>query len=403
MDNNYIYHRVRAEVDLGIVLKNITNIKNTLPDDVLVCIMLNADGFGHGAVPIAKKLKNHIDMIAVATAREASNLIDHNITVPVLILERIDENDVKAAVNNHLRMTICDTHSVEMISRATEGLDDPALVHIKICINDDQTGFKLGDDTIRDIITVSKMPNIHIEGMYLELPHTCMDMTEKETICSEIDCFDRLCGRLEENNINITIKQIYAHDLTMHFPYKNVNMIRFDGIIYGLCSPDIASLYDIRPAMSLYSHIVMIKTVPAGTKIGYGGTYETKRESVIATVSVGYADGYMRNMSNKGHVLVKGYKAPITGRICMDQLMIDITDIPNVQNGDEVILLGNADPQSITAYDMAAIADSCANEIVCNIGKRVPRIYVEDGEVVGVKEYFYDRYTMPDIRKKINS
>ena len=239
-------------------------------------------------------------------------------------------------------------------------------------------GFSCDDEGIKEIEKISKLPNIELEGCFTHFSKA----DERDITYTKLQFkkYMDLTKRLEDRGITFKIKHVCNSAATIQYPEAALDMVRLGISIYGMYpSEDIGKdMIELEPAMEIISQISYVKKLPAGSLISYGGTYETKRDSIIATVPVGYADGYPRALSNIGRVLINGRKAPIAGRICMDQFMIDVTDIPDVKKGDKVVLLGKSGNEKISAEELSAPAGSFNYEFVCGVGKRVPRKYIRE-------------------------
>ena len=390
MESNYIYYRVWSEVDLDAIKENVNNIQKVLKDGVKTCAVIKADGYGHGAVPIAKKLKNDVDFFAVATFDEATNLRNHDIDLPILVLGYIHTDNTQYAVRDKIRMTVFDLDMAEKIDEFARDIDGVAKVHIKIDTGMSRIGFAPTDESLDIIEKIYNMKNIEAEGIFTHF--YASDSSDLTSAYKQFDIFREFCNKLESRGINIPIKHCSNSAAATLMPEANMDMVRLGISIYGLYPSEDVHKIELKPALSLHSHVVMTKTIEAGTSVGYGATFVAERPTRIATIPVGYADGYFRRLSNVGYVLIKGQRAPIVGRICMDQFMVDVTDIPDVERGERVVLVGRQGDAQITMEEISELAGSFNYEFACDIGKRVPRVFYSDGEEVCDKDYFYDRY-----------
>lgn len=390
MESNYIYYRVWAEVDLDAVRENVLNIKKGLAEGTKVCAVIKTDGYGHGAVPIAKKLKNDVDFFAVATFDEATNLRNHDIDLPILCLGYIHVDNTMYAVRNKIRMTVFDLEMAERINEFAHDMDGVAKVHLKIDTGMSRIGFAPTQESLEVIKKISEMENIEIEGIFTHF--YASDSDDLTSARKQFETFKNFCDSLEENGIRIPIRHCSNSAAATVMPEANMDMVRLGISIYGLYPSEHIHQVTLKPALSLHSHVVMVKTIEMGTSVSYGATFTAERDTKVATIPVGYGDGYFRSLSNKGHVLINGQKAPIIGRICMDQFMVDVTDIPDVHRDSRVTLIGKDGDAQITMEEISEMAGSFNYEFACDIGKRVPRIYYSDGEEVCDKDYFYDRY-----------
>lgn len=377
------YIRTFAEIDLDAILNNFNELKKCVSDNTKICAVIKADGYGHGSVVLAELLKDKADYFAVATVDEAIELRNAGIRTPVLILAYTHDDDNVLLIENDISMTVFTLDSAINIQRAAQITGKRAKIHIAIDTGMTRIGFSLNHESVNAIKTISEMPEIEIQGIFSH--YACADMTDKTTSEMQSKRFKSFIKLCEVNGIDFPVKHICnsaaISELSEHF-----DMIRMGISLYGLYPSEEVdkSKVDLIPAMTLKSHITHIKEVPAGEGISYGHTYKTTESRRIATVSAGYADGYPRALSNVGKVIVKGKFAPITGRVCMDQFMIDVTDIPDTQIDDEVILFGK---DSISAEDIGNMSMSFNYEVVCGVSRRIPRVYKKDGRTVRIINY----------------
>ena len=291
-----------------------------------------------------------------------------------------------AVIENNIIITVFDLETAQTLNSIAKSLDKTARIHIKLDTGMGRIGFIPDDESLRVIKTINELPSISLEGVYSHL--ACADEKDLSSARKQIEIFDSYCDRLCENGIDIKLRHIRNSAGIMNFPEYKTGLVRCGIIAYGMFPSnevDKGNL-DIKPIMQLKSHISFVKTVEKGFTVSYGSTYVTDKKTVIATVPVGYGDGYPRSLSNKGYVLLNGRKANIIGRICMDQFMIDVTDIP-AKRGDEVILIGSDGKNEITVDTVAAIGGGFNYEIICDINDRVPRVYIENGKEVETLEY----------------
>ena len=383
------YERTNVSVDLTAVRNNLLRLKSNLPDGVKLMAVVKTDGYGHGAFAIAKYTQDIIDGYAVATAEEALSLRRHNIIDKmILILGVVTEAFYEELIKADIRIPVFDRDTVDKINVVAARVGKRAVVHVKVDTGMSRIGIRSKEEALDFIEYLNGLQGIYVEGIFTHFAKA--DNKDKTATTLQYDRFKEILAELENRNISIPIKHCANSAATIDLPEYALDMVRAGIALYGLAPSgevDIARL-GIRPVMSWYSHVAYIKRLEAGCPISYDGTYITKRDTVVATIPVGYGDGYPRALSNKGYVLIKGKKAPIIGRICMDQFMVDVTDIEDVSVKDEVILIGCAEGEAITVDELADIAQSTFNyEIICNINKRVARLYYLDGELVHVAEY----------------
>lgn len=366
--------RVCAEIDLGNLVHNLNSVKNRTKTDVMAVVKTNA--YGHGAVECSKALmQNGFENFAVATAEEAIELCKNGILGRILILGYVFPENYQDLLINDVRLTVFDLECAKQINAAAESLGKKAKIHLKVDTGMGRIGFLPNEKSLTDIVEISKLANIEIEGVFTHF--ACADMTDKSFTEKQRSVFVKFVGDIEKTGITIPIKHDCNSAGAMDFDGGFLDMVRSGIINYGLYPSDEVKFenYDIKPVMSLKSHVVFVKEVEEGFTVSYGSTFVTDRKTRIATIPVGYGDGYPRNLSNKACVLIDGKRAPITGRVCMDQFMVDVTDIPDVDRGSEVTLVGRDGDEEITVEELSALCGRFNYEFVCDINKRVPRVY----------------------------
>lgn len=384
------FFRVCADVDLSAVRTNIINIQKRLKPSVKTCCVIKADGYGHGAVPVARAVDDLADFFAVAAITEALNLRAHGVEKPVLILGYIHPDGYEAAIEGNIRTTVFDFEAAQAVSKAAVRVKKTAKIHIKIDTGMSRIGFYPCPESAEIIKKISRLPGIEIEGIFTHL--FAADAAGKESALAQIGIFNDFCALLEENSLSIPIKHCSNSAAAISIKQANLDMVRLGIAQYGLYPSEDVHELCLVPALSLKSHVVMVKTIKAGTTVGYGATYTAAKDIRVATIPVGYADGYFRTLSNRGYVLAGGKRAPIIGRVCMDQFMVDVSRIEGVVQGSEVVLIGSMGDETITMEEISALAGSFNYEFACDIGKRVPRRYFLDGKFTGSKDYFMDKY-----------
>lgn len=379
------YQRVAAFIDLDRLAANIRNIKKAVGDRKVLAVV-KADAYGHGAVETAKVcLFNGAEYLAVANSDEGLSLRKNNIMEPVLILGYTVSGNLRAVIENDIIQTVFSYEMAEEISQAAVSLGKVCRVHIKIDSGMGRLGFLPSEESIEEIIKISKMKGIFVEGIFTHFAEA--DSADKSYTEVQAKRFKYMCGGLEERGLKL-LKHCANSAAILDLPNLRLDMVRAGIILYGYYpSDEVKKTIEIKPVMSLKTHISYVKKLKAGSFISYGRTYAVKEDMTVATVPVGYADGYMRAFSNKASVIVKGKAAPVVGRVCMDQFMIDISRIPGVEMGDEVILLGEGKGLSIDADMLAELGGTISYEILCAVGKRVPRVYIKDGKAIKTVNY----------------
>lgn len=374
-----------VEIDLDAIEYNLIQARKYIKPETKIAGVIKANAYGHGAVPIAKALiKNGIDMLAVACLSEAIEVRKHCSEIPILVMGHTVDNKLKFAVEQNITTTIFSLEQAKILSELGAVLKKEAIVHLKINTGFNRIGFNLSEDTIDIITEIYNMKNIKIEGIF-----THFALKTFETDKQQYDLFVNLISKLESKEINIPIKHICDGIGMVEYPDFHLDMIRLGSFMYGVKTE---SMDDgvLKLDINFKTQISQINKIKKGEGVGYGYNFVAQRDSLIGTLPVGYADGYMRCLGNKGEVSIKGKRALVIGRICMDQCMIDLTDIPEAREGDEVVLLGESSDDVITLSELADKIDTNRNEILSIIGRRVPRVYIENNKVVQVIDYILD-------------
>lgn len=373
--------RVYADINLSAVLHNLEEMHKNICDETQIVAVIKTDAYGHGALSIAKAIENvpYLWGYAVATVDEAVALIEDGRRKPILILGVTFRENFETIVEEDIRPCVCDYKAAKKLSDIAVAKDKICHIHIKIDTGMSRIGFQIEDSSVETICEIAKLPNLVIEGIFTHFANA--DVTDKSATYTQMELFDYMCQMLEERGIEIPLKHCSNSAGIVDIPKANRNLVRAGIILYGLWPSDEVdkSHMDLHPVMALKSHVSYVKELPAGRAISYGGTYVTERAQTIATVPVGYGDGYARSLSNKGYVLIRGQKAPICGRICMDQFMVDVSHIPEVTEGDEVTLLGKDGDYCITMEELGDMSERFNYEFACLINQRVPRVnYYEE-------------------------
>ena len=363
-----------AEIDLKALVFNYRQIKRHIPKGVFILAVVKADAYGHGALPVSLKLeKMGVEYLGVAIPEEGVELRKGGVKAPILIFGGIFKGDAEEIIRYGLTPVVFDIESLKHLSKAAEKRKKKARVHIKVDTGMGRLGvpFELFPAFLKDL---RKYPDIEIEGL---LSH--FSMTDGEKVYSAYQWKKYQEGLAMAREMGIFSRYLHmASSATLTtFPSYSGNLVRPGIMLYGSYpSPVIEKLIELRPVLTLKTRIHFLKSVPTGSRISYGGTFVTRRKSLIATLPVGYADGYSTFLSNQGEVLIRGRRAPVVGRVCMDLIMVDVTDIPGASKGDEVILIGRQGRERITADEIARKIGSIPYEVLCLIGKRVPRVYI---------------------------
>jgi alanine racemase len=365
-----------AEVDLRALEFNYRQIQKRIPEGVKLLAVVKADAYGHGAIPVSLKLeKLGVEYLGVAIPEEGVELRRGGVKAPILVLGGIFGREVDQIFRFRLTPVIFRKDSLKLLfQEAVRRRRRKVKVHLKVDTGMGRLGVPLSawPDFLKE---VKRFPKIEIEGI---LSHFSMLDAEKDYTQSQWGAFQRAVTIAQEMGISCQYLHMASSATLTDFPGYSAKLVRPGIMLYGSYpSPKFQSLIPLKPVMTLKTRIHFLKSVPPGTRISYGGTFKTKRESLIATLPIGYADGYSRHLSNHGEVLIHGKRAPVVGKVCMDFIMVDVTDIPRVSVGDEVILMGRQGREQITAEEIAEKINSISYEVLCLIGKRVPRVYKE--------------------------
>jgi len=366
-----------AKVDLDVLKDNLFAIAQKAGKPVMAVIKANA--YGHGALAVAKALQEQCAFFGISSLAEALELRRGGITLPLLILGHTPKESFSLAVKEDIRPAIFCYEDALALSQAAQELGKTAAFHFAVDTGMSRIGFQVTEEDADLCSTIAALPGLYPEGLFSHF--ATADTTDLTRTNRQTELFAQFDAMLKDRGLQIPLRHLDNSAGIMHFGC-HYEMVRSGIITYGLYPSDEMdpALLPVRPALEWFSSVVNLRQLPAGRQISYGGTFITKRETLVATVSTGYADGYSRRLSNRFHVLIRGKKAPILGRICMDQFMVDVTDIPNVQLGDEVVLLGRSGSETLSADHMAAALDTINYEIVCDISRRVPRVYYENGK-----------------------
>lgn len=384
------YPRCYAKIDLDAVLHNMGQIYDALQPNTKVIAVVKTDAYGHGAVAIAKAIKDlpFLWGFAVATVKEGAILRRHGIKNPILILSLSYREELGEIVAWDLQPTMVSYARVRDLSTIARKLGKEVSIHIKIDTGMSRIGYQVQKESADEIVKIAQLPNIKVEGVYTHFAKA--DEADKTHVNGQILLFQRMLSMLEERNIQIPLRHCSNSAGIIDLPKANMDAVRAGIILYGLMPSDEVdqTRLQLNPVLSLKSQICYLKTLNPGRTISYGGTYEVMEPKKIATIPIGYGDGYPRSLSNKGYVLIHGQKAPICGRVCMDQFMVDVTQIASIQEGDEVTLIGTDGEETITLDDLAKLSGKFNYEFACGLGQRIPRVFYQGGEIVGVKDNF---------------
>ena len=373
------YYRSFARIDLDAIENNFNELKGLLAPDVKTMCVIKADAYGHGSRRIALFLQNKCDYFAVASINEGEAIRAAGVKTPLLILSYTSPLEYEDLIRNDITATIFNVENAKALSETALKMNKTAKVHIAVDTGMGRIGFTDDESGADAIEKIKTLPGLFVEGLFSH--YACSDEKDRTSANDQTRRFESFISMLEKRGIEIPVKHI-CNSAAVIEGEKSFDMIRFGVSLYGLYpSEDVhKERVHLIPAMQVESHVAFVKTVKKGTKIGYGQIYTAPCEKRIATVCIGYADGYNRCFSNKGYVLINGKKAPVVGKVCMDQIMVDVSEIEQVKEGDRAIILGKYGSLSITAEELGEMSDSFSYEVLCNFMPRIKRIYVRHGE-----------------------
>lgn len=386
------YERGYVTVDLDAMEANMQAIRKRVGSGTGVMGIVKADGYGHGAVPVAKTIEPYVEGYGVATIDEALILRRHGISKPILVLGVTPKMRFDDLLNCSISPTIFQYEKAELLSKRARILGKKGTIHIAVDTGMSRIGLQPDEASADMVKRISRLPGISIGGIFTHFAKA--DEKDKESADKQLALYCHFLDLLKERGVEIPLRHCANSAAIIDMDRSHFNMVRAGIIMCGLYPSDEVETdrISLLPALEWKSEIVYIKTVPAGTPVSYGWTCFTERETRIATVPVGYADGYLRNLSNKGDVLIRGKRARILGRVCMDQMMVDVTDIPEAEEGDGVTLIGRDGEERISVEELAERSGGFHYEIICGIGMRVPRVYLKNKKIIGTKDYFGDEY-----------
>lgn len=384
------YQRIRAEISLDAIAHNFEEMRKRIRKDTKIIAVIKADGYGHGADAVARLIHDYdyIWGFAAATAEEAIALRKSGVTKPILILGLVFEEHFQELAAFDIRLTVSDMETAQKFAEAAAHTGKQALVHIALDTGMTRIGFSDTEESAEEIEKITQIPGLEIEGIFTHFARA--DEYDKSPALVQLSRYQHFVQLLKKRGIEIPLCHCSNSAGIMRISEANMDAVRAGITIYGVYPSDEVEkeALDLIPAMELKSHVSYVKKVKPGTEVSYGGTFVTEKDTVIATIPVGYADGYPRTLSNKGWVLIHGKKAPILGRVCMDQFMVDVTNIPDVAKGDEVTLLGRDGDEWIDADTIGNLSGRFSYEFLCEISKRVPRIYIQNRKETGELSFF---------------
>ncbi len=386
------YYRVYADIRLDIIRDNVDRLMALTPSGTKALAVVKADGYGHGDIAVAKTVYDKVYGYAVATLDEAVNLRENGIDKPILILGFVNTDEYTTLVKYNVAATIFDYETAKELDMIAKELNKTAICHIKVDTGMRRIGLEPNLSGATVIQKIVALENIKAQGIFTHF--ATADEKNKYQADKQFEKFSNFMEYLHGQGIDFEIQHCANSAAVIDMPYTYKDMVRLGIAMYGMYPSDEVkqSNVDLRPALELKSHVTMVKCVEAGQKVSYGGTFETTKQTILATVSVGYGDGYPRSLSSKGYVLIHGKKAPIVGRVCMDQLMVDVTEIEHVKRNDIVTLIGKDGNEAITIEEIAKLAGTFNYEFVCDLNKRIPRNYYMNEKYIGSHDYFHEKW-----------
>ena len=378
------YSNSYIKIDLDAILENLQAVRNRANAEVMAVV--KANGYGHGAVPVAQLLEEACAFFGVSSVAEALELREAGICKPILILGPTDPAAFYVLVEKEIRPTIFSYEQAEALSEQAQKLGKIAPFHFAVDTGMSRIGFQATEEAAETCAKIAKLPSLVAEGLFSHF--ATADEADQTKTRQQAEAFRAFDNMLKDRGLDIPLRHLDNSAGVIHYG-SHYAMVRAGIVLYGLYPSEQVDkkLLSLKPAMSWHSWVAHVKLLQPGREISYGGSFVVDKPTMVATIPVGYADGYRRNLSNRFYVLIRGKRAPILGRVCMDQFMVDVTKIPDVTEGDEVVLMGTDGDEVITAEMLSAAADSFSYEQICDISHRVSRVYVQGGQIVGRANY----------------
>ncbi len=381
------YYRVYAKIDLDALEDNFNVIQSKLPEGCEVMAVIKADAYGHGAVEIARFLEGKCRIFGIATVEEAAELRNAGITAPLLILGYTSPDLYQKALHYNTELTLFSYEDALVLNDICAGTGTCARAHIAVDTGMGRIGFRVTERDADEAAKIFSLENIRVEGLFSH--YATSDSKDKQYANYQKHLFDKFSDMLAIRGCRPEIKHLSNSAGIIDIDDSCYDLVRAGIIIYGLYPSDevVKEEFPLRPVMELVTHISHVKTLPEGSGVSYGATYVTNKDTRVATLPVGYADGYPRSLSGKGYVLIGGEVCPILGRICMDQMMVDVSGVPDAKTGDPVVLIGSMGDRTITVEEISELAGSFNYEFVSCVARRVPRVYFRNGEFKNTVSY----------------
>ena len=386
------YQRVFATVDLDAICSNMEKMKANVAEHTKLIGVIKTDGYGHGAVPIARELEKlpFVWGYATATAEEAFILRHDEMKKPILILGYTFPYSYERLITEEIRMAVFRKDMLLQLSEKARRPGKKAKIHIKVDTGMGRIGVRPDQEGLDFVKEAFQTPGIEVEGIFTHFARA--DEADKTAANKQLNKFQTFLAMIKDEGLTIPVKHCSNSAGIVELPEANMDVARAGITLYGLWPSNEVrrDIVELRPALSLYSHLVYIQDIEPGDSVSYGGTFTAQKKTRVGTVPVGYGDGYPRGLSGKGYVLVNGKKAAILGRVCMDQFMIDLSEIPEAKEGDKVTLIGKDGAYAITMEELGNLSGRFNYELACDLSKRVPRIYMKDGKILCTKDYYQD-------------
>ena len=377
-----------VEIDLDAIAYNCRQIKKWIGEKTELMAVVKGNAYGHGAVMVSKTaLENGATRLAVARVDEGIQLREAGVEAPILVLGYVPVDEMEEVVRWRITPPIIHWHTARAVSELSSSQGVVTPVHVKVETGLGRFGL-LPDEVVDFVKRLITLPSIRLEGLYTHFAVADEQSEDSKAYTrKQFETYMKVVQDLEEAGISIPIRHVCNSPATLDFPEAHLDMVRPGTAVYGHYYPDQVPPYSVslRPAISLKTRVGRIRTLPAGSSIGYGRAYTTTKPTPVALLPIGFGDGYSRRLSNKGLVLIRGRRAPIVGRVCMDQTIVDVSAIPDVQLDDEAVLFGRQNGEEITTYEVGSLMDSNFAVAITAVAARVPRVYLKGGEIVGVE------------------
>lgn len=385
------YRRVQADIDLDAVLFNFEQMHKNIPEETKIMAVVKTDAYGHGAVPLAKLLEplEYLWGFATATVEEAVELRQAGVKKPILILGYSFPECYQQIVEYNICQTVFTYEMAELLSKEAVRQNKKARVHIKLDTGMGRIGYQETQNAVEDVCKMKALPMLEVEGVFTHFANA--DAKTQDYTVMQLGKFEEMISAMEDAGITFSLKHCANSAGIIELSNHKFNLVRAGIISFGMWpSKEVKrDIVQLKPILSLKSHVVYVKEVEAGSAVSYGCTWVADKKRRIATIPVGYGDGYPRSLSNKGYVLIRGCAAPIVGRVCMDQMMADVTEVTEeVCVGDEVTLIGQDGELCITAEEIGELSGRFNYELMCDLGNRIPRIYYKNGKIQEIRDYF---------------